>query len=228
MATVKPTYSDTKQYTPSDCAGFVYCTTNLINGKKYIGSKIASGKKPEFYLGSSVPLKRAVEKYGVSNFKREILEEVKLREDLDDAEVFWLNYFPIEGNYMFYNIKACGWGGDTFSGRSEEDRNRTREIHRQNATINNSASYIVTPEIIKASRHRMLTNNPMKLKTTEEIIKFNVQCQPVTITFKDGSKENYPSTSAAARGMGKSESTTKWRLRYKEDVMISGWKISKN
>ena len=52
---------------------FVYLTTNLINGKKYVGSHTC--KKNDLYLGSGKALLLAIKKYGPKNFNREILEE---------------------------------------------------------------------------------------------------------------------------------------------------------
>ncbi len=49
----------------------VYQTTNLTNGKKYIGKH--STKVYNNYLGSGTALLLAVEKYGSENFKKEIL-----------------------------------------------------------------------------------------------------------------------------------------------------------
>lgn len=83
---------------PLDCAGFVYEITNLLNGRKYIGKKVANfyrtttktvtlkngtkkkrkvkTTKPsdwENYWGSCKELTDDIAKYGVNNFKREIL-----------------------------------------------------------------------------------------------------------------------------------------------------------
>lgn len=68
---------------------FVYCITNLTNGKQYIGLKLTKfsktkkvkGKKKKYkvesdwrdYWSSSEDLKKEVEVLGVDNFKREIL-----------------------------------------------------------------------------------------------------------------------------------------------------------
>lgn len=41
--------------------GFIYITTNLINGKKYIGQKKGYN---DTYLGSGKILKLAIKKYG--------------------------------------------------------------------------------------------------------------------------------------------------------------------
>jgi hypothetical protein len=51
---------------------FVYLTTNLLNGKQYVGSH--EGYENDSYLGSGTYISRAVKKYGKENFKREILE----------------------------------------------------------------------------------------------------------------------------------------------------------
>jgi hypothetical protein len=53
----------------------LYKTTNLINGKIYVGiHKLKSGS--DSYLGSGKVLLRAIKKYGRDNFKRETLAEV--------------------------------------------------------------------------------------------------------------------------------------------------------
>jgi hypothetical protein len=50
----------------------VYKTTNLINGKIYIGKHVT--KNPyDKYLGSGKQLKDAIKKYGLKNFKKEVL-----------------------------------------------------------------------------------------------------------------------------------------------------------
>ena len=50
------------------CTMIVYKTTNLINGKIYVGKY--EGNR-ENYLGSGYILKKAIKKYGRENFKRE-------------------------------------------------------------------------------------------------------------------------------------------------------------
>ena len=48
----------------------VYKTTNLINGKVYIGK---DRKNNPSYLGSGILLQKAIRKYGSDNFKKETL-----------------------------------------------------------------------------------------------------------------------------------------------------------
>lgn len=71
--------------------GFIYETTNNINGMKYIGQKIYDKHGNwKIYLGSGIYLKRAILKYGKENFSRKILEECDSKEDLDNREIYWI------------------------------------------------------------------------------------------------------------------------------------------
>lgn len=51
--------------------GFVYIWTNLQNGKKYIGAHV--GEPTDGYLGSGVLFQKAIKKYGIDQFSREIV-----------------------------------------------------------------------------------------------------------------------------------------------------------
>ena len=63
----------------------VYKTTNLVNGKIYIG-KHETDNLDDGYLGSGKILRKAIEKYGEQNFKREILFECSTREEMNAKE----------------------------------------------------------------------------------------------------------------------------------------------
>jgi group I intron endonuclease len=86
----------------------IYKTTNLVNGKFYIGK---DAKNKRTYLGSGVVLKQAIKKYGKENFKKEILEHCSSLEELEEREKYWINKLNALGEG--YNLTEGGTGGDT-------------------------------------------------------------------------------------------------------------------
>jgi group I intron endonuclease len=87
----------------------IYKTTNLINGKIYVGK--AKTDNPD-YLGSGVILAQAICKYGKEFFQKEILEECN-DNIIDEREVFWIQKLNSTNNTIGYNITPGGTGGDT-------------------------------------------------------------------------------------------------------------------
>ncbi|MDE1407112.1 MULTISPECIES: hypothetical protein [Bacillota] len=110
--------------------GFIYETTNLINGIKYIGKCIFKRQNNwKTYLGSGTYLKRAIKKYGKENFKREILFLALDNEELNELEEFIIKISDAVESSNYYNLKITSIGGDvfTYNPRKEE----IREIRRQ-------------------------------------------------------------------------------------------------
>src|SRR5574343_246116 len=63
----------------------VYKTTNKVNGKIYVGFH-STNDLDDGYLGSGKILKRAIEKYGVDNFKKEYIAIFDNRKDAENLE----------------------------------------------------------------------------------------------------------------------------------------------
>jgi group I intron endonuclease len=84
-------------------------TTNLINGKKYIGKDTKNNPK---YLGSGLLLKKSIKKHGNHKFEKKIIEVCSSQEELIEREEYWLNYYNAANNPMFYNLKnqSIGFG----------------------------------------------------------------------------------------------------------------------
>ncbi|WCZ66372.1 homing endonuclease [Yersinia phage MHG19] len=89
---------------------FVYETTNLVNGKKYIG-KHSSEKLDDDYLGSGIALRRAVDKYGSDSFKREILKQFDSSEEAFEYEAKLVTEEIVNDN-NYYNMTTGGFGGN--------------------------------------------------------------------------------------------------------------------
>jgi hypothetical protein len=96
---------------PEECVGFVYCITNTVSGRQYIGKKLAKFSKTTYktvklkngtkkkkkirgkidsdwqtYYGSSVELTKDIEQIGVDNFTREILYYCKSKSETSYVE----------------------------------------------------------------------------------------------------------------------------------------------
>ncbi len=100
----------------------VYQTTNLINGKIYIGQD-SKGRKG--YLGAGKYLLYAIKKYGKENFKKETLERCLTKEELSEREIYWIKKLSSKVPNG-YNIADGGGGilGFRFSKKQKEKLSR--------------------------------------------------------------------------------------------------------
>ena len=103
----------------------IYKTTNLINGKIYIGKK-SNMKRFNSYFGSGIVIKHAIKKYGIKNFSKEILQECSSFEELNDAEKHWIKHYNSIDPVIGYNRS---YGGDGFSGITKETIEKIRQKH---------------------------------------------------------------------------------------------------
>lgn len=100
-------------------SGYVYETTNNINGKKYIGSRKLN--KPtvkramaDKYIGSGVALEHAIKKHGRKNFSKRILligDNILFLEDIILKEIKPSLQVDDSGNKLYYNLKDTAIAG---------------------------------------------------------------------------------------------------------------------
>jgi len=79
----------------------IYITTNLVNGKKYLGK---DARNRSSYLGSGKYLKLAIKKYGRENFEKEVIEHCKSIDELNHREVYWLQKLQCKSDPNYYNV----------------------------------------------------------------------------------------------------------------------------
>lgn len=107
--------------------GFIYITTNTINGKKYIGqTSFKRGKaKNNNYLGSGKYLKEAIKKYGTKCFTKEIIFVAQSFEDLNWAERHFIEQYDAVKSRKFYNVSPGGRASLGFTGKKHsQERNK--------------------------------------------------------------------------------------------------------
>lgn len=103
------------------CYGYIYITTNMNNGIKYIGMKRLEDNH-ENYLGSGIALKKAIKKYGVENFFKEIVAFATTEEELINLEIEFIKNHDACNSRDYYNIHSGGKGGDTKAGYTQEQK----------------------------------------------------------------------------------------------------------
>lgn len=91
---------------------YIYKTTNLLNGKIYIGKRIYRKRDDNWYLGSGVYLNRAIKKYGREHFKKKILEWCKDKVHLCKREIYWIKQLNATNKEIGYNLSLGGDGGN--------------------------------------------------------------------------------------------------------------------
>ncbi len=87
--------------------GYIYKTTNLINGKQYIGLHKGSQLDNSYY-GSGTCIHRALKKYGKENFKCELIDTAYSLEELKQKEKFWIDFFKAVESANYYNLIPGG------------------------------------------------------------------------------------------------------------------------
>lgn len=103
---------------------YVYQITNLSNGKIYVG-KHKSAKHPSEneYYGSGRQITAAVKKYGIENFKKEVLHYCSSLKEMSDkeAEVVTEDFVKRSDTYNMHKGGPGGW--DHYNGSKEHSEN---------------------------------------------------------------------------------------------------------
>lgn len=91
---------------------YIYKTTNLLNGKIYIGLSTQSIEESISYIGSGTRFSEAVQYHGKENFAKEILQQCTSIDTLRRAEIYWIKRLNSTDRSIGYNLSP---GGDLCS-----------------------------------------------------------------------------------------------------------------
>lgn len=163
---------------------YLYKTTNLINGKFYVGVHSTSDLN-DGYLGSGLVLRRSIRKYGEENFKIEFLEFFEDKEKLFEKEKEVVNMDLIK-NPLCMNLKQGGIGGWSIEQQSKNGKRANAKMKllretnstwvekvSQNMSNGQNEAYkngrVPTPFDWTGRTHKEETKNKMSKKAQERI-----------------------------------------------------------
>ena len=142
---------------------FVYRWTNHNNLMKYIGSHI--GDINDGYIGSGKYFINAYNK-NPEFFYREILEVIEsedVKDRIKEREEYYLKLYDVSRDPLYYNITDRYFGGNVYSGLSEEDKkimiNKTVEKTKEDRINNPEKWRLIYSNMSKSKRNKSLGIN---------------------------------------------------------------------
>lgn len=203
--------------------GYIYCITNLINSKKYVG-KTTSNLKRRFREHCSDafkercekrPLYDAMRKYGIENFRIQELEYVEDDALLSEREIYWINELETYG-CRGYNATKGGDGSILY------DHTEIIELYNLGYSPNNIANKM---KCDVSTVYKVLKAQGMKVSKLKKVDQYDMAGNYIQ-TFESlkqagqwlldhgitTNKACYNSISAACHGMRRSAFKYKWRL----------------
>lgn len=151
----------------------IYKITNLINGKIYVGKQL---RENNLYFGSGKLILKAIKKYGIENFKKEILEKCKTSRKLCNAEKFWIKKLNSQNKEIGYNITSGGEGFESNHKQSSKEKIRkwfknkkyetlygdNAEIEKKKRSIGVKKSWTILTKLEKQKRCKNISDNTKK------------------------------------------------------------------
>lgn len=127
---------------------YIYKITNKINNKIYIGQTYNKTIYDRFNrhikeanANSKSYIDRAINKYGKDNFICELIDTAKTLQELNQKEIYWIDYYNSTNKNIGYNLTPGGDGGNTYLCKSDKEMELIKnKISKANKGINNGQS----------------------------------------------------------------------------------------
>ena len=126
---------------------YMYKIRNLINNKIYIGVH-KTNKLDDGYMGSGLAIKRAIKKYGIENFEKEILEFFDSQQEMYEKEYEVVNESFIKREDT-YNLKE---GGEGFREGNNKDKVVVKDIDGKSLLVSKDDPRYLSGELVGVNK----------------------------------------------------------------------------
>lgn len=198
---------------------YLYKIINKINGKFYIGVHKTSNLEDD-YMGSSKILTRAINKYGIDNFTKEILEYFDNEEQMYKREKEIVNPELIKSKKS-YNVNIGGHGFYYINNNGFNFKDTNPELCRKNCLKMGLKGNVAYLEKYK--------NNPIFAKKMRSYLKKGSD-KALTKEIREKIKETFK-RNMHAQGEKNSQYGTYWAYnletnenkKFKNEILPKGW-----
>lgn len=134
---------------------YLYEIRNNINGKIYVGvhkTKVLD----DGYMGSGLIITRTIEKYGVENFTKTILETFESQEEMfaREKEIVTEEFLSREDTY---NLRRGGLGGwDYLNKTGKNNPKESREVRNKNVSKGVLKAMELNPDLLEIYKNNFL------------------------------------------------------------------------
>lgn len=194
---------------------YIYKITCLLDNKSYVGQRTCNKFPDTKYMGSGLLIKRYIRKYGVENFRKDILEDNITLENLDEREKYWIK----KSNTLFPEGLNISTGGEVRCDLRYHPH-RVSIINKIKASVRRTA-YKHSPEICATISTKLLGK---KKAPFSEIHKHNIKLarakQGATNKNRVFSKEWRANLSKSHIGLESGAKGKKWSEESKDKLRI--------
>ena len=204
----------------------VYKTVNLLNGKFYFGVHKTKNPNDE-YLGSGTYIKRAVEKYGEQNFRKEVLFIY-----LDAESAFGKEDELIQcwrGHPLCKNLRKGGSGGFDYINRTGLNGTwKAQSFEAKQKRVTTVGKMLLKPEYLKGLQERIrMAGRMVPPEKREANRQMAIAAMSKKWVSNDGVEQIRKRMSETHRGERNSSFNTCWLHREGEQIKVKRDEVNK-